>query len=400
MPTRKTIYWLIAASSLYLIAWNVGSGWLYVLTTLLLAFPLVSIPLSRVNTRKISVGIKAPPSITNGETLPVMMEIRNLSWLPRFFLDLDCAFGGSHRRLFVSTLGPRESREVRLVFEGARRGSYAGAHIHLTSAAPAGLARSRRNLDVAGPLVVYPLWYRLATDWDSGQKNAGYMVSSAVPTRHTASDYLGVREYRAGDSPRSIHWRSSARTGKLTSIEYSRQAAITPVFLLDTFSEADRGEGEASTFETAVSIAASLVQRESAHNRRFGLGSGPGDAGVRELGMPVEEAMFWLAQVESPAAQPMDLESYSLPWPEATPVLLLTSHKAYARLDRSAFLQDFPHSIIIMIDGRSFEKSGRHSSPLMDAASLDGLADRLESLGTEFLLIASREEVPACLANL
>jgi uncharacterized protein (DUF58 family) len=400
MPTRKTIYWLIAASILYLIAWNVGSGWLYVLTTLLLAFPLASIPLSRLNTRRIKLGIKAPPSATSGEKLPVLMEVRNLSWLPRFFLDLDCDYAGSHQRLFVSILGPRESREVILDFDGVQRGSYTGAHIRLSSAAPAGLARSRRRLDAAGPLVVYPYWYRLSSDWDSGQKNAGYMVSSAVPTRHTASDYLGVREYRAGDSPRSIHWRSSARSGKLTSIEYSRQAAITPVLLLDTFSEADRGEGESSTFETAVTIAASLVQRETAHNRRFGIGSGPGDAGVRGLGLPVEEAMFWLAQVEAPAAQPINLEEHGLPWPEATPVLLLTSHQAYARLDESAFIQDFNHSIVIMIDGRDFEKGGRQGSQLMDTAALDSLADRLESLGTEFLLIASKKEVPACLANL
>ncbi|MHB9112676.1 MAG: DUF58 domain-containing protein [Thermoleophilia bacterium] len=400
MPTRKTIYWLIAASTLYLIAWNVGSGWLYVLTTLLLALPLVSIPLSHVNTRRIAISIKSPPSVTSGESLPVLMEIRNLSWLPRFFLDLDCDYAGSRKRLFVSTLGPRESREVIIEFDSARRGFYAGAHIRLYSAAPTGLARNRRQYDAAGPLVVYPFWYRLATDWDSGQKNAGYMVSSAVPTRHTASDYLGVREYRSGDSPRSIHWRSSARSGKLTSIEYSRQAAITPVLLLDTFSEADRGKGEATTFETAVSIAASLAQRESVHNRRFALGNGPADAGVRGLGMQVEEAMNWLAQVESPAAQPMNLDVHGLPWPEATPVLLLTSHQAYARLDESAFLQDFPHSIVIMMDGRGFEIGGRHGSPLMDTASLESLADRLESMGTEFLLIASREEVPACLANL
>src|SRR5665811_1086483 len=114
MPTRKTIYWLIAAAVLYLIAWNVGSGWLYVLTTLLLAFPLVSIPLSRASCRKVTVTMDAPQTATSGDKLPVLMEIRNQSWLPRFFLDLDCEYAGSRQRLFVSALGPRESREVNL----------------------------------------------------------------------------------------------------------------------------------------------------------------------------------------------------------------------------------------------------------------------------------------------
>ena len=225
------------------------------------------------------------------------------------------------------------------------------------------------------------------------------MVSSAVPTRHTASDYLGVREYRSGDSPRSIHWRSSARTGKLASIEYSRQAAITPVLLLDTFSETEQGDPE-SSFETSVTIAASLAQREASHNRRLGIGSFPGDAGASGLGASLEESMLWLAQVDPNAPQPMDLAGDDLPWPEATPVLLLTSHQAYARLDQSNFLQEFPHSIVIMLDGRGFLKTGGQGSRLMDTRSLDSLADRLESRGAEFLLIASREEVPACLANL
>lgn len=400
MPTRKTIYWIIAAAVLYLIAWNVGSGWLYMLTTLLLAFPLASIPLSRASCRRLAVTIDASHSVNCGEKLPVLLEISNQSLLPRFFLDLACDYAGSRQRLFVSSLGPRESRKVRLEFEDTRRGAYIGAHIRLSSSAPAGLARIRRNLDAPGPVVVYPLWHRLATDWDSGQKNAGYMVSSAIPTRNTASDYLGVREYHPGDSTRSIHWRSSARSGKLASIEYSRQAAITPVMLLDTFSEAERGKGPSSTFEMAVTIAASLIQRESGHNRRFGIGSSPGDAYGRGLGPPMEEAMLWLAQVEASAAKPMDLTGDALPWPEATPVLLLTSHLAYARLDQSDLLQDFPHSIVIMFDGRGFEIGGRPDSRLMDTSSLESLADRLESMGAEFLLIASQEEVPACLANL
>lgn len=370
------------------------------LTTLLLAFPLASIPLSHASCRRVAVTIDAAHSVNSGEKLPVLMEIRNQSLLPRFFLDLACDYAGSSQRLFVSALGPRDSREVRLEFEDTRRGAYIGAHIRLSSSAPAGLARSRRNLDAPGPVVIYPLWHRLATDWDSGQKNAGYMVSSAIPTRNTASDYLGVREYRPGDSTRSIHWRSSARLGKLASIEYSRQAAITPVILLDTYSEAERGKGPSSTFETAVTVAASLIQRESGHNRRFGIGSSPGDAYGRGLGPPMEEAMLWLAQVEASAAKPMDLNGGVLSWPEATPVLLLSSHLAYARLDQSDLLQDFPHSIVIMFDGRGFEKGGRTDSRLMDTSSLESLADRLESMGAEFLLIASQEEVPACLANL
>ena len=224
------------------------------------------------------------------------------------------------------------------------------------------------------------------------------MVASAIPTRNTASDYLGVRNYRAGDSPRSIHWRTAARSGDLAVIEYSRQAAITPVFLVDTFAEANQGEGSRSTFETAVSIAASLAQRESRNNRRSGIGSSPEDAAARGLENSAREAMRWLAEVQADSAKPMDLSRESLPWAEVTPVLLLTSHPAYAELDRSSFIRAFPHSIIIMLDGGKFGEGSR--SRFMSAAEIDGLAGRLEAMGAEFLPVLSVGEVPLCLMDL
>lgn len=400
MPTRKTLYWLLAAALLYLIAWNVGAGWLYMLTTMLAAFPLASLILNRANIRRVEIVQDSPPAVTDGDRLAASFEIINPSFLPRFFLDLDCACAGSRRRLFLPVLGPKESRRVSLDFDDPHRGVYSGTLVGLASAAPAGLARSRRRLTVKNPLVVYSRLHRLAGDWASGQKNSGYMVASAIPTRNTASDYLGVRNYRAGDSPRSIHWRTSARTGGLTVIEYARQAAITPVFLVDTYADADRGKDRGSTFETAVTIAASLAVRESRHNRRFGLGSSPGDAAAMGLGQPIDEALLWLARVEAGAESPMDLAAENLPWPEATPVLLLTSHPVYSKLDQSAFLQDFPHAIVIMLDGRGFEKGGRRRAQLMETATLEELADRLESIGAEFLLISNPEEVPSCLTGL
>ncbi|MEK6537008.1 MAG: hypothetical protein AABZ63_05950, partial [Actinomycetota bacterium] len=63
-------------------------------------------------------------------------------------------------------------------------------------------------------------------------------------------------------------------------------------------------------------------------------------------------------------------------------------------------LQDFPHSIIIMLDGRKFEKGARPRTPLMDDAALEQLAERLDTMGAEFLLVTSPDEVPLCLNDL
>ena len=95
MPTRKTIFWLLAAILLYLIALNVGSGWLYVVTSLLVTMPLAALILNRFNTGRLRVVQTSGEKAIHGESLFSRLEVTNQSLLPRFFLRFDCGFGGS-----------------------------------------------------------------------------------------------------------------------------------------------------------------------------------------------------------------------------------------------------------------------------------------------------------------
>lgn len=400
MPTRKTTFWLLAAASFYLIALNVGSGWLYVLTSAIVAVPLASPALSKLNGMRIRICQRSPGSAVQGAGLHAIVEFNNLSRLPRFFLRLEGAFGGSRSSLLMPFLRSRSRQEVQVEFKNLARGVYPGGEFSVVSSAPLGLARSRRRFTSSCPLVVYPRWQQLLNDWDTGQKNAGYMVQSAIPARNMASDYLGVRDYRPEDSHRSIHWRTSARAGRLAVVEYARQAAITPAVLVDTFAQANVGDGQASTFEAAVSIAASLVQREASHNRRFALGSSPAEAAATGLGQRAAPAMLWLAGLKASGKTPMDLETGTLPWPGATPVLILTSHRAYLSTVKSRFLASFPHSMVIMIDGRAFTSQNGKRARLMDDHDLETLGNMVEIRGGRFLLIPSAEDIWHCLAKL
>ncbi|MFA6002253.1 MAG: DUF58 domain-containing protein [Thermoleophilia bacterium] len=400
MPTRKTIFWFTAAIVLYLIAWNIGSGWLYILVAMLTGFPLTSILLTRLNTRGIKITQESAGTVSQGDSVSSRLTINNSSIFPRFFLRFKCYFGGAGNSALLPFLGGRRQGDLSLEFKDLRRGVYAGGLVSAESSAPIGLALSRRRFDTQSPLVVYPRWHGIRSDWGEGRKDAGYMVSSSIPTRHATSDFLGVREYRPEDSPRSIHWRTSARSNKLAVIEYARQSAVTPVFIVDAFIEGISGTGQDSSFETAVSLAASLVQREARKNRRFAIGETLIDAAERGLEHDPGPAMLWLSNVSAGASGPLELPDTALPWPESTPVLIMTSHTAYSDLHRNEFFQAFPGSIIVMLDGRGFDTGKRHASRFMDEEQLRDLADGLESLGSLFLLVPSPESVPECLENL
>lgn len=400
MPTRKTFYWLFAAASFYAIAWNVGSGWLYILAALIAGAPLASVALSRINTAGVTLRQETTSSANQGDSIETRLNVQNGSRLPRFFLRLDGSYGGGSASMMLPWLKGRSVVRTRLGFTALARGVYPGGEYTISSSAPFGLVRSRRRQQTACPLVVYPRWHRLSHDWDTGHKNAGYVVSSTIPTRHSASDYLGVREYRPEDSPRSIHWRTTARAGRLSVIDYARQASMTPVILIDTCADSQAGAGPDSTFETSVCIAASIIQRELVNNRRFGLGSSPADAAATELGQEHDPAMLWLARIQADANQPMDLSGETLPWPAATPVLILTSHRRYAALHDSEFLNNFPHTIVIMLDVHGFDPRTGTSPGFMGAGAIRNLQARVESGGGSFLLIRSPDEIRECLARL
>ena len=94
--------------------------------------------------------------------------------------------------------------------------------------------------------------------------------------RGGSDELVGLREYRPGDAPRTIHWRRSARTGNLGSgtavatrrhetdtglvvREMRRAAPPRLVVLVDTFAPPD-ADGEAlGRVEKNLSVAASLV---------------------------------------------------------------------------------------------------------------------------------------------
>jgi uncharacterized protein (DUF58 family) len=72
-------------------------------------------------------------------------------------------------------------------------------------------------------------------------------------------DDVVPREYRHGDDLRRVHWRSTAKYGELMVRREEQPLRHHATVLLDTRSRGHRGSGPASSFEWAVSAAASIA---------------------------------------------------------------------------------------------------------------------------------------------
>jgi len=75
------------------------------------------------------------------------------------------------------------------------------------------------------------------------------------------SDDVLVREYRQGDDVRRVHWRSTAKRGELMVRREEQAWDPSASILIDSRLGAHAGEGSKSSFEWAVSAAASIGTR-------------------------------------------------------------------------------------------------------------------------------------------
>lgn len=90
----------------------------------------------------------------------------------------------------------------------------------------------------------------------------GWGVSEAESgqTRGAGIEPRGIREYRPGDPLRHVHWRSTARTGKVVVKEFEAGSQATVALVIDRTKGHDVGKGADTSLEAMVGHAAYLVE--------------------------------------------------------------------------------------------------------------------------------------------
>jgi len=137
------------------------------------------------------------------------------------------------------------------------RGRYRVGPLRLRLTDPFGLVELTRSFTATDRLTVVPAVHPLPAVSLSGAWHAGGdSVARAVAVR--GEDDAATREYRHGDDLRKVHWRSTARAGKLMVRREERPWQSSATLLLDTRAAGHRGDGPGSSFEWAVSAAASI----------------------------------------------------------------------------------------------------------------------------------------------
>ena len=179
-----------------------------------------------------------------------------------------------------STVPGYEVAVVRSVYSGVERWESAAICLQrghfflgpwtLRTTDPFGLLEVRISYPVSDEVIIHPpananLPLPLPAGQSTGRSQARDAALQATINAAT------VRDYRAGDPLRWIHWRVSARQGALYVREFDLDAAGALWIVVDLAADVQLGEGPQSTEETGVLLAATLAARALRTNRPVGL---------------------------------------------------------------------------------------------------------------------------------
>ncbi len=232
------------------------AGWLFVLAAGVFGLAGGSL-LAGHGLRHMEISRPLPVRTRAGDPVRAGISIVNASDRPTPLSSIEDAFPAFPPvRVAIERIPPRERAEIEIVRVAERRGRFSEGTMVVTSAAPFGLVRSRRTVDVPAELIVVPRWVDLRSFPLLEPSSSPSDVLHERARMGAGQEFLGVREYRPGDPRRTVHWRTTARAGKLVVREYEEMTLSRVAIVV---AGPDVGAAPHSAFEAVVTAAASIA---------------------------------------------------------------------------------------------------------------------------------------------
>lgn len=216
---------------------------------------------------------RVPARAMQGEQFSIEINLKNghpilALWMMAVRDLIEHARENLEASILFSRVSPHSSQtgiyDVRLV----NRGRYRFGPVKISSRFPLGLVERSRDFEVFDEILIYPTLRRIAPQWRQRSSNATELVSRIQPHRGIFNDeFLRLREFRPGDNPRAIHWRSTARRGELILREFHQNREHTLAVVLDLFIPLSPAPRERDTVELALSFVASLLVARGRESR-------------------------------------------------------------------------------------------------------------------------------------
>ncbi|MBE9063075.1 DUF58 domain-containing protein [cf. Phormidesmis sp. LEGE 11477] len=211
-------------------------------------------------TKKRLAGLSLTESFAN--LFPSFQDFRELTWhqtTTQWKREWYGLLAQQRRALALPTviapLAANGTHEVTAELLPLRRGLLTFNKLTVACPEPLGIVNRCMTLVLPQTVLILPKRYQLPSLNLPGTRcyqSDGLAVAASVGD---SEEFRALRDYRPGDSPRKIHWKSWAKMGKPIVKEEQSEYSVRHALVLDTF----QTEGYSEVMEEAVAIAASLA---------------------------------------------------------------------------------------------------------------------------------------------
>jgi uncharacterized protein (DUF58 family) len=255
LPTRAGLAFTALLFLMLLAGLNYANSLALFLTFLLSGFVLVVMQQCHRNLLGTEVVAALAPAVFARSTGTLQLTLGNTLGVPRLHLEARLPRGA----LGAADVPARSRLRLELPLAAPARGVVRIDRVRLSTAQPFGLFRAWTWLHTPITLLVYPHPHgALPMPADSARHTGTHPHAGAG-----ADEWLGLRPFRDGDSPRQVDWKAYAREAPLLVKEYVQGASELRLFDFSQLAPLDQ--------EARLSQLARWVVDAEAHGERYGL---------------------------------------------------------------------------------------------------------------------------------
>lgn len=242
---------------------------IYVIFIALLCLYLTAVLYSAMFKPALDVTSYPPERSTCGHRVSFGVHLHNRSKKEYFDLFVreinlppeirDCTKGEG----YIPILRGGEDAVAGICLEFKKRGHYVLPGVLVETSFPFGIWKAQKLFPRPGSLLVYPHFHPLLSlNIPVGLR---YHPGGIALTSYLGDslEFISTREFRSGDSPRMIHWRSWARVGKPIVRECQEEYYCRIALLLDTYVPDGSKKSKFDCLESAISLSAAIADNLS-----------------------------------------------------------------------------------------------------------------------------------------
>jgi uncharacterized protein (DUF58 family) len=221
----------------------------------------------RVAFRRLSIRRRLPEAVSAGDVAIIELEAECTRRVTGIVVEDAFRLAGSDRkedRGTAAAIFPQINRsqparsDYRLRF--GHRGRYEFGPLKASSRFPLRLVSRAIQFPARDELIVLPRLGRLTNRWTQIRRGPEPGPRRVLQRQGlTEGDFYGMRDWRAGDNRRWIHWRTSARRGSLMVRQFEQPRSENLTLLVELWQPSAPEPKHDDAVELAVSFAATVV---------------------------------------------------------------------------------------------------------------------------------------------